>query len=437
MRDVVMDQAIVRAAQLVLIEEDGVQDCRGASFSHPRIIEDGAVGWRGERIVWTGTTSGLLEVLPPDSPVTLHDAHGCVVTPGLIDAHTHLVFDGTREDEFEARIAGKSYMEISREGGGIKRTVRQTRQADLSRLIETGLQRLDAVLDLGVTTVEIKSGYGLNTETELKMLRAARSMNERHPVDVVTTFLGAHDIPPDTSREAYLSTVVDEMIPAVVDEGLAEFCDVFMEKGVFTAKETRNILEAAMRAGLRPKLHADQLSDSGGARLAAIMGAVSADHLNFTSTEGIESLAASACIGVLLPGSDFFLGLTHYPAARDMIGKGVAVALATDFNPGSCMTFNLPLIMTIACTQMRMTPAETLTAVTQNAAAAIGRSDSLGSLRRGKQADFVLFQCSNYPMICYHFGTNHVRNVFKRGKLVRGGPRYIDRRTLQQHYTTS
>lgn len=417
-----IEMAIVNAAQVLAVDCSGLKNLRGDSLRGPLVIPDGAVAIGGGTILWTGSSRDLAALLPTDRPMRLIDARGCLVTPGLIDSHTHLIFGGTREDEFESRIAGISYQEIARAGGGIKRTVRQTRLAGFEQLFQAGLNRLDQMLALGVTTVEVKSGYGLDHSTELKMLRVARRLNEEHHVDLVMTFLGAHEFPPECTREDYVDAIVDEMIPTVAAESLAEFCDVFMEKGVFTAAETRRILTAANRAGLKLKLHADQMSDGGGAALAVELGAISADHLNYPNPAGIAALAGSDCVATLLPGSDFFLGLDVYPPARAMIDAGVAVSLATDFNPGSCMTFNLPLIMTIACTQLRMTPAEAFAAVTLNAAAAIDRSDRIGSLAPGKQADLVIFECPNYQMVSYHFGVNHARTVIKRGSIVVGTP---------------
>ncbi len=384
------------------------------------IITNGTVAVRNGRIVWVGPadrTSGNVSLLSGGREL---DASDKVVTPGFIDSHTHLLFAGTREKEFELRIRGATYQEIAARGGGIKSTVEKTRRASKEELIATGRKNLTSMLSLGTTTVEAKSGYGLSTRDEIKMLQALKDLAREHPVEIVPTFLGAHEIPPEYAgkKEDYVRLVIEEMIPAVAEKKLAVFCDVFCEKGVFSLEESRRILEVAKRYGMLPKLHADELTPLGGAELAADLGAVSADHLLFISERGMESMAEKGVVATLLPGTAFFLFMGRYAPARQMIGKGVTVALASDFNPGSCMTESLPLITTIACTQMRMTPAEALLGITINSAKSLRKDKEIGSLEPGKQADLLILDVPDYRHLSYHFGVNHVEKVIKKGRLV-------------------
>jgi imidazolonepropionase len=352
------------------------------------------------------------------------DAGGRLVMPGMVDPHTHLVFAGSREYELEMRLNGATYLEILRAGGGILATTRKTRAATEEELAWETKKRLNRFLLHGVTTVEAKSGYGLTVEDELKMLRVAKRLNEEHPVDIVSTFMGAHAVPPEYKEnpDAYVDLVIEEMIPRVARENLAEFCDVFCEEGVFTVEQSERILEAGKRHGLRPKLHADEIEPMGGAELAARVGAVSADHLLKVSDEGIRRMAEAGVVAVLLPGTAFFL-MAEYARARHMIDQGVPVALATDRNPGSSPTESLPLIMNLACLQMKMTPAEVISAATINAAHAVSRARQVGSLEPGKQADILILDAPNYPYLQYHFGVNLVDTVIKKGKVVVEGGR--------------
>lgn len=415
-----MDFAIVNISELMIVDTTGASVLRNKEFSHPTIIKNGAIAVGQGTILWSGKSSDFLEMLPLKGRFRLYDGKNKLVTPGLIDPHTHLIFGGTRENEFVARIEGKTYQEIAKTGGGIKRTVKQTREASEETLFQRGKKFLADLLSLGITTIEVKSGYGLELNTELKMLRVAKELDKIQPVDIVTTFLGAHEFPPEMNRDEYISYLISEMIPAIARENLADFCDIFLEKGVFTQQDALKIMTVAQDYGLQPKIHADQLSDSDGAKLATSLNAASADHLNHISDEGILALAKSNVVAVLLPGSDFFLGLKLYPPARKLIESGAIVSIATDFNPGSCMTYNLPLIMTISNTQMRLTPAETFSAVTLNAAAALNLSPNIGSLQIGKDADILVFSVPNHEMVTYHFGTNHIQTVFKNGKIVHG-----------------
>lgn len=384
------------------------------------IIQNGTVAVKEGRIFWIGKTDELPGDfgLGPEGQVI--DARGKVVMPGLIDSHTHLIFAGSRENEFEQRIEGHTYLEIAERGGGILSTVEATRKASFDELLSSGKRRLDRLLSKGVTTIEAKSGYGLSLEGELKILRVMKALQEDHPVDIVPTFLGAHTIPKEfkNERRRYMDLLTQEMIPEVAREGLAEFCDVFCEEKAFHLEESREILETGKRYGLKPKIHADQLSPGGGAELAAEVGAYSADHLEYVSQKGIERMAEKGVIAVLLPGASFFLSMKKYPPAREMIEKGVVVSLSTDLNPGSSMTESLPLMMTMGCLFFRMTPKEVIQATTLHAARSMGREKEIGSLDTGKKADLILLDIPNYKYLPYHFGVDHVELVVKNGKIV-------------------
>lgn len=384
------------------------------------ILRDGAVAIKGGKILWVG------KIDQPSKEVSLSpkgqeiDATGKVVMPGLIDSHTHLIFAGSREHEFEQRIQGLSYLEIAERGGGILSTVEATRKASFDELFSFGKRRLDRMLSKGVTTVEAKSGYGLSLQDELKILKVMKALQADHPIDIVLTFLGAHTVPKElrNDRMRYIDLLIEEMIPKVAEEGLAEFCDVFCEEKAFSLKESRKILETGKRYGLKPKIHADQLSPGGGAELAAEVGASSADHLEYVSQRGIERMAERRVTAVLLPGASFFLSMKKFPPAREMIEKGVAVSLATDLNPGSSMTESLPLMMTMGCTMYKMMPKEVIQATTIHAARSMGREAEIGSLDIGKQGDIVILDIPNYKYLPYHFGVDHVEIVIKKGKVV-------------------
>jgi imidazolonepropionase len=384
------------------------------------IILNGSIAVAKGRIVWVGAGHQISQQVDLSRNPRRIEASGKIVLPGFIDSHTHLIFAGTREKEFELRLQGATYQEIAAKGGGIKSTVQKTRQAGKEELFQIGKRHLDQMLSLGTTTVEAKSGYGLSTKDEIKMLEVLRDLNRDHPVDVVPTFMGAHEIPPEYAgkKDEYVRLVSEEMIPAVAEKKLAVFCDVFCEQGVFSPEESRRILQAGKRFGLEAKIHADELTSLGGAELAAELGAVSADHLLFASDKGMERMAEKGVVATLLPGTAFFLFLGRYAAARKMIEKGVTVALASDFNPGSCMTQSLPLITTIACTQMRMTPAEAILGITLHAAMALKKEGEIGSLKTGKQADLAILDIPDYRHLSYHFGVNHVWKVVKNGVVV-------------------
>ena len=340
------------------------------------------------------------------------DAKGKTVMPGFIDPHTHLVFEGSREFELDWKLKGLSYMDILKKGGGIVYTVNETRKATNNDLIKQSRIRLDNMLSFGTTTCEAKSGYGLNTETELKILKTQKKLNKIHPVDIVSTFLGAHAVPKEHKTERYVDIVINEMLPKV--KGLARYCDVFCEKGVFSVEQSRKILESGIIHGLTPKIHADEIVDTEGAALAAEVGAISADHLLMSNDNGLKQMAKKGTIGVMLPGTPFSLMIKNYAPARKMIDLGISIALATDLNP-NCWTENMQFIIQLACLNMKMTPAEAISAATFNAACAIGVNDKIGSLEKGKQADVIILDIPNHRFLPYHYGINLVETVIKKG----------------------
>ena len=409
--------AVINCSQLVSLA--GAHRPRiGGELRNLAVVEDGAILIRGDRIEAAGRRRDIEQLINDDYEVI--DAGKRIVTPGFVDAHTHPVFAGIRANEFEQRASGATYREIAARGGGIRSTVRATRNASLKDLVKAGKRYAEWFLRNGTTTVEAKSGYGLTIEDELKILRAIKRLNEDTPLNYVSTFLGAHDIPSEykTRRQTYVNLVINEMLPRVVEERLAEYCDVFCEQDVFTTDEAWKILSAARCHGLGLRVHADQLSLSGGAKLAAELNAATADHLEHTDMMGIVALKGASVQPVLLPGSVYALGSKHYPAAREMIDAGLAVVIATDFNPGSSPTPSIPMALSVACTQMKMTPAEAITAATINAAYSLGRGDEIGSLEKGKRADFVIHDCEDYRELAYFFGIEHASEVFVAGKLV-------------------
>jgi len=369
------------------------------------------------RIIRVGKEQEVSKGLPACEAL---DAKRQLMTPGLVDCHTHPVFFNLRAHEFVQRVQGKTYKEISATGGGIRYSVRDLRQADDTALLQRVLQRLDNFLQHGTTTIEAKSGYGLSLEHEIKSLEILQQAANQHPVEIVPTFLGAHEVPDEfrERREDYIELIIHEMIPAVSQKKLARFADVFCEDHVFKAEEARRILQAAKTAGLSSKIHADQLTASGGAEVAVEVGAISADHLENTPPALFEKLRTSGVVPVLLPGADFFIRAAKYADARAMIAAGLPVAISTDFNPGTCMTENLPMIMTLACLHLRLTPAEALIAATLHAAQALAMGNQIGSLEVGKQADVVIWQAETVAEIPYHFAVNLVHRVIKKGRMV-------------------
>lgn len=381
------------------------------------VLEEAAVAVEDGVITAVGPARELEAAHPRHEQV---DCAGGVLTPGFVDSHTHAVFGRWRAEEYALRSRGVPYMEIARQGGGINASVRDLRARTEDELVALSRPRLRSLLEQGTTTVEVKSGYGLTTADELKMLRAIRRLDEEGPWDLVPTFLGAHEVPPEyrEDRDAYVDLVVEEMIPAVAGERLARFCDVFMEPGVFDGAQSRRVLEAARRHGMTPKLHADELEPSGGAELAAELDAASADHLGRVSDAGIAALARSGTVATLLPATLFFLGQTVYAPARKLLDAGAVVALATDFNPGSAASPSMPLTMTVACSQMGMDPLEALYAATAAGATALRLEDGRGSLAPGAPADIVLWDAVDYRELPYRFGIRLARRVWKGGQAV-------------------
>ena len=379
-------------------------------------IRDGAIAVKDGRIAWLGPRASL----PTRIAGATHDLGGRWVTPGLIDCHTHLVFAGERADEFERRLNGANYEEIARAGGGIRATVARTRAASETELLASASERLAALMAEGVTTIEIKSGYGLDIDNELKSLRVARELGNRFPVTVKTTFLGAHALPPEYSRRPgeYVRMVAGDMLAAVAGENLADAVDAFMEKIAFTSEETTAVFTAARARGLPVKLHADQLSDGGGAALAARFGALSADHLEYTSEAGVRAMAEAGTVAVLLPGAFYFLGETRVPPVAMLRRYGVPMAVASDCNPGSAPTVSLLLMLNMACTLFRLTPAEALAGVTRNAAAALGIAKERGILAVGQAADFVAWNIGHPAELSYWFGRNPAHLVVRHGTIV-------------------
>ncbi|MFQ6059398.1 MAG: imidazolonepropionase [Anaerolineae bacterium] len=431
-----VDLLIHSAAQLLTIASEGPK--RGAAMGELGLIEDGAAAIKDGRIALVGRTEEVRAQVAAEQEL---DASGKVVMPGFVDPHTHLVFAGDRAVEFEQRVKGATYLEIMAAGGGIMSTVRATRAASVEQLVEESRARLDEMLAHGTTTAEVKTGYGLDVENELKMLEAIRRLDAEHPVDLVPTFLGAHAVPAEYKGRAdeYVDLVVEEMLPRVAsDQGsvtsdkaifapsplslvpypLSLFCDVFCDEGAFTLEQSRRVLEAAKALGFGLKIHADEFKPLGGTRLAVELRAISADHLVCTPKEEIELLAGSDTIAVALPGTPFGLGHHEYTPARRIIDAGGALALATDLNPGTCWCESMPFIIALACRYMMMTPAEAIVAATLNAACAVGRRHQVGSLEAGKQADLIVLDIPDYRHLAYRFGVNPVERVIKRGTVV-------------------
>ena len=412
------DLALVGLSELVT--PTGREPRLGEDLGRTQRIEEAAIAWRDREIVFVGTRDQFERQVQTKR---ILDGAGGTALPGFVDAHTHLPFAGWRESEFDERMRGASYSEIAARGGGILSTVRSTRAASIEDLTETCLERLDRMVRLGSTTVEAKSGYGLSHEDELKQLEAIRRAGERHVVDVIPTFLGAHTVPhefrPDR-RSAYLDLLIEQTLPEVVDRGLAAYADAFIDAHAFSLDEARRFLEAAAEQGLGLRLHVDQLADDGGSALAAALGAASADHLEFVSEDGIEALARAGTVAVLLPAVSLFLKMRRYAPARRLIEGGVPVALATDFNPGSCPTDSMGTVLWLACLTLEMTVDEAITAATLNAAASLGLADRTGSLEPGKRADIVVHQVPNRYHLVYRMGGHAIGPVIADGRVVVG-----------------
>lgn len=408
-----MDLIITNIGQLLPMENSG--PVKGRSMNDLTVYEDAALGIKDNKVAWMGTTAEAEEI---ERKRTI-DADGRLVTPGLVESHTHLVFGGSREKEMALKQQGVDYLDILKQGGGILSTVRATKEASFDELLKKALFHLDRMAMYGITTVEAKSGYGLDRETEMKQLRVVKEAAKKHPLELVSTFLGAHAIPKEyeDNPDAFLDEMSD-MFDEIKEENLAEFVDIFTEANVFTVEQSRKFLQKAKDKGFHVKLHADEIEPLGGTDLAAELGAVSGDHLAVATDEGIRKLADSDTIGVILPGTIFYLGTGTYARAREMIDAGAAIAISTDFNPGSSVTENLQLIMSLAALRLNMSPEEIWHAVTVNAAHAINRGDSAGSLAIGRQADIVIWDAPNYMYIPYHYGVNHVNTVIKNGTVL-------------------
>ena len=406
--------ALLHASQLVTLS--GPKHPRvGKELSELGIIRDGGILIRDGKIDIVGPSD---EIEKKSKGAEIVDLGGRVVLPGFVDSHTHLVFGGNRLEDFERRARGETYEQIAKAGGGIWSTVEKTRAASEDELIKQAKKHVDWFLKCGTTTVEAKSGYGLTLEDELKILRVIRRLNDKTPLEIVPTFLGAHAVPRDTSADKYVDLVINEMLPRVTKEKLAEFCDVFCERGYFDIEQSRKILSAAKKVGLKLRGHVDQLSNSGGAKLMGELGATTADHLEKTDEQGIAALKSANVQPVLLPGSVYALGSTSYPRTREMIDAGLAIVLATDFNPGSSPTPSMPMVLSLACTQMKMSPAETISAATINAAYSLNRGDKIGSLESGKLANISVFDCEDYRELAYWFGIPQTQAAFVKGERV-------------------
>lgn len=412
-----VDLIVTRCGQLLTLEGPAGGPRRGKDLSEIGLIPNGTLAASRGRIAVAGSYDEVMARVKPSEGCVEIDAEGAVVTPGFVDCHTHTVFAAYRLDEYEQRVRGVPYHEIARAGGGIAKSVSDLRKTPEDALFETSLRRLEGCLRHGSTTIEIKSGYGLDLDHELKQLRVIRELARACPALIVPTFLGAHAVPPEyrERREEYIQLVIRKMIPAVAAEGLAEFIDIFSEVGVFETAEAERILRAGMAAGLKARVHADELYDTSSAGMAVRVGAVSADHLKQISPDGISRMAESSVVGVLLPGTSFGLPTLEFAPAREMINRGMAVAIATDFNPGSSPSESMPMMIAIACSHMRLSPAEAISAATYNAAFVVSREREVGSLEPGKRADFLVLDCEDYREIPYRFGINPVRRVFIEG----------------------
>ncbi len=372
-------------------------------------------------VVNNGIIEDVIDNPSPDIEVSgVINARNQVVMPAFVDPHTHLVFAGTREDEFNLRIQGRTYMEIAKAGGGINSTVKKTREASEGELYEVAKRNLLKMIEHGVATFEIKSGYGLDTETELKQLRVIKRLMDTTPVDIKATFLGAHEVPPEyrDNKEKYIEILINEMLPAAKEQGIAEYCDIFCEEGVFDVEESRRILTKAKELGFKIRMHADELTPLGGAELAAELGAKSADHLVYISDKGIDAMVSKNVVFVMLPGTTFFLMSQRYAPAKKIAERGGIVALSTDFNPGSSYTHSMPMIITLACLNMGLTIEQAINAATINAAYSLDLHNKTGSIHKGKQADLIFLDIPSYKFLVYNYGVNHISTVIKKGKVI-------------------
>lgn len=417
-----VDSIIINARQIATMSGAG-KGKRCAEMNDAGILENAGIAIRDGVIVELAPSAEIEAKYSWDEAI---DAMGGIVSPGFVDSHSHPVFVFTREDEFAMRLAGKSYVDIALAGGGIRSSIASVRAASVDELVELSIPRIRRMIELGTTTLEAKSGYGLDTQSELKQLEAIKRLNEILPIDIVATFMGAHEFPVEykIDHDTYIKILTEEMIPAVLEQGIAEFCDIFTEAHVYSIEESRIVLRKAKEAGLKLKMHADEIEAIGGAELAAEMGCISADHLGACSDDGIRMLKEAGVVPVLLPATLFSLRSKQYARARDMIEMGLPVAIATDYNPGSCNCDSMALTMSLACLQMGMSPTESLCAATINAACALDRQDRIGSLEAGKQADIIIWDIPGLNFIPYHLGSSHIHRVFKNGKNIYNSNRY-------------
>ena len=419
MSDIKPDLAIINASELATLDSKYGSPRTGSAMSNLAIIKNGAIAVQKEKIIFVGETKELLKKYDLKEIPHVINAENKLVTPGFVDPHTHIIFDGSRENELEMKLAGKTYLEILEAGGGILKTVQATRDAPLEKLIQNGKKILDKMMQYGTTTVEVKSGYGLTVEDEIKSLRAARELNKIHPIDIIPTFLGAHAIPPEfkDNPDEYVDLIIKEMLPKIAEENLAEFCDVFCEKGIFTVDQSRKIIQAAKKMGLKPQVHIDEIYDTNGASFAVEIEAIQTGHLLRSNFDGLKKMAKAKTIATLLPGTPFCLMLQDYAPARKMIEMEIPIAIATDLNP-NCWTESMLMIIVLSCYKMKMMPAEALAAATLNAACALQCQDSIGSLEVGKKADIIIFDVPNHDFLAYQFGVNLVSKVIKNGKII-------------------
>jgi len=408
---------IIKQVKQLLTLKGPARARKGSEMDDLSIIENGALAIKDGIILEVGESNDILNAYRAD---TVIDAAKKVVMPGFVDPHTHPVFKDTRENEFEQRLAGRTYVEISKSGGGIRSSIKGVHNSSEQELYDLSLKRIKRIISNGTTTLEAKSGYGLSTESEIKMLNVIKRLNDNLPIDIVSTFMGAHEFPEEYKNDhnGYIDILLNEMIPAVADLELAEYCDIFTEDHVYNIDQSRKILNCAKEHGFKIRMHADEIEPIGGAELAAEVGAVTADHLGAASDNGIKAMEQANVIAVLLPGTIFSLGMESYARARRMIDSGLAVALATDYNPGSCNCDSMQMIITLACLQMKMKITEAITAATINGAYSLNRGEISGSLEKGKQADILILDIPSYKFIPYHFGSNCIEKVIKKGSII-------------------
>ncbi|MFX0053959.1 MAG: imidazolonepropionase [Promethearchaeota archaeon] len=412
------DIVLSHIAQLATLKGHSTAPKRGESLKDLSIIEDGAVAIQDGKIIAVGTTREIMSSLSGEPKLPPIEFPSMLAIPGFVDSHTHLAFGGSRENDFAMKLAGKTYMEILEGGGGILNTLKATRAATQDELISNAFSYAESMIASGTTAIEAKSGYGLDVENELKLLRVPEALRDKLPSEFVSTFMGAHAIPPEYkgSTDDYVSLVINEMIPSVAKQNLAEFCDVFCEEGVFSVEQSREILQAAKGKGMKLKVHADEIVQLGGAGLAAEVGAISADHLLMSSNDDLEAMRKAGTIATLLPGTAFSLD-TEYADARKMIEMGLPVALATDFNP-NCANESMFFTISLACYKMKMHPREAISAATINGAHALGKSETLGSIEQGKRADILILDCPNPEYLSWRFGVNLIHTVVANGQVV-------------------